>query len=146
MNSYSLLLFLGQPAESAKPASEFVIYSLPGVYFLCLLELLRKYLATQGVNSLVLNIQTTTLVLHIFLCFVLLSWYDSGLFGIAMIFNINSILNYIIAMLYIWYTKDNLQYQGDNIAKVVKELSCTKSLLTEITKYLRYGLPSALMF
>ena len=160
VNSEKLLLLVGQPEASAHYAAQMIILYLPGLYFTCTLELFRKYLSCQGVYYLILKVQTFTLILHTGLMYIFLVHFHTRLYGVAMLFNFYAILNYILTLGFtkkqfldsssmIYSSQDQNDGSDINLGSKETVISFTKwnrNALHKIWEYLKYGIPSCLMF
>ena len=138
LNIDTILMFIGQSEATSRYAATFIKAYLPGIYVYSNVELLRRYLSAQGIYTMLAVVQMITFVTHI-LCFhVFVNIFDLNLYGVAISANITYSLQLIMCLIYI-------NYKGD----VVKPGSWTfynKDSFKGIGEFLRYGLPSTVIF
>ena len=101
INIESILVFIGQSEETSKYAAMFIKAYLPGIYAYSNVELLRRYLSTQGVYTILTVVQMITFVTHILLLHLFVNVYDLNLYGVAIAANITYSLQFIICSVYI---------------------------------------------
>ena len=138
LNIESILIWLGQPPEPSKYAAAFVRVYLPGIFANCQIELLRRFLNTQGIFTLISVIQAITFITHLAWLYIFVFKEEFGLYGVAISANITYILLLLILVLYISFKKG-----------VVKPGSWTwynRDSFTNLYEYLVYGLPSTIIF
>ncbi|XP_019175169.1 PREDICTED: protein DETOXIFICATION 48-like [Ipomoea nil] len=95
LNMKNILLWCGQDEEIASMAHTFIVFAIPDLFFLSLLHPLRIYLRTQGITLPLTYCSAISLLLHVPLNFVLVSYFHLGVAGvaIAMVFtNLNLFL------------------------------------------------------
>ena len=129
---------IGQPTESAYIASIFIKIHLIGIYVMCHLEMVRRFLNSQGIFYLVFNAHLATLFTHAFFCYVLIFYLDMGVNGLAYTANITQILTLAIIVIYM----ASHQY-------ILKEHSwhCINGdSFSNLYEYLKIGIPAMMMF
>jgi multidrug resistance protein, MATE family len=136
-NAYEILIWIGQPAESAYYASVFVKYYVVGVLSLTYTDILRKFLATQSNFNLIPLVQIFTYIIHIFsLCLFVNKW-DMGVKGIGIASSITHTLTFLISVGTITYSKKIIHPQSWHWFN--------KDSFTGFWEFLKYGAPSYLM-
>ena len=119
-----------------------------------MLELLRKYLSCQEVFSLIFKVQSFNLIIHTGLLYIFLIVYKTDLLGVTIILNINGILNYVVTICCIrtiYTDKDSVIDENEISTKSgflteVYFTKCNSDSVQAVCEYLKYGIPSALMF
>jgi MATE family multidrug resistance protein len=131
------LIWIDQPEVSANYAQDYTRWFLPGIIALTHIELISRFLASQGVFYLVLKVQVAAMFYHLAVCYILTHVFDYQLVGIALANSITHISTLIFLVFYITFSKD-----------VVKKDSwhfINADSFKGIGEYLRYGLPSMFM-
>lgn len=82
-NAKEVLIWLGQPEVSAEYAGIYLRIIVPGMYLFCQTELLRRFLSTQGIFYLILNVQILTTILHTGWLYLFVNYLDWDIQGIA---------------------------------------------------------------
>ena len=132
-----ILLFFGQPIESSRLAGEYIIAYLPGMWAYSATEILRRFLASQGVFDLMVKVQVVTLIIHVGVCHLFVNILEMNIVGIAYAIAINHNLTFILWVGWITYNKS-----------IVKEgwwIWFNKDSFKYLTEYLKVGIPSMLM-
>jgi len=104
-NSESILLYINQPEESAKYAGEYLRICMYGIWAYCQTELLRRFLGTQGVFYLILNVQIFSTCMHMVWLYLFVYQWDWGIYGVAYSNLITYSMNFAISYGYIWINK-----------------------------------------
>ena len=132
-----LLIFFGQPKESSKYAGEYIIAYLPGMWAYSATEILRRFLASQGVFDLMVKVQLITLIIHVWILFLFVNALEMGIIGIAYSLAINHNLTFFSCIAYIWYNQ--------SIVKEGSWIWLTKDSFKGFAQYIKVGFPSMLM-
>ena len=106
LNIDTILIFIGQSESTSRYAAMFIKAYLPGIYAYSNVELLRRYLSTQGVYTMLTVVQMITFITHILCLHVFVNIFDLNLYGVAISANMTYFLQLIISILYITYDKD----------------------------------------
>ena len=102
---------------------------------------------------LILKVQTFNLIIHAILLYTFLIKFNTGILGVVIIFNINGVLNYIVTIFCI-RTKYAEKSDDGKIMTSTKscfftEVSfsrCSTESIKAIFEYLKFGIPSSVMF
>lgn len=136
-NAYDILIWIGQPIESAFYASVFVKYYVVGVLSLTYGDTLRKFLATQSNFTLIPQVQIFTYILHVILLYLFVNKWDMNVKGIGIATSITHTLTFLISVGIITYSK-----------KIVHPDSWhwfNKDSFIGFWEFLKYGAPSYFM-
>ncbi|CAI2363663.1 unnamed protein product [Moneuplotes crassus] len=135
--STPLLVMLGQPPASAEYAGLYIKILIPGIWFFCQTELLRRFLGAQGAFYIVTNSQIFNCMLHPLWLYLLVFFFDFSVRGVAWATCITYFLNFFVPVMYITFNR-----------KAVKE-GCwnwiNKDSFVGLFEYLQYGLPAMMM-
>jgi len=111
-NATDILMFLGQPESTSILAGEFLRHYMVGIFSLCQVELLRKFLGAQGNFTLITKVQMGTFVVHLLCLYLFVHRWGMGINGIAIASSITHFLTLSITMLYM--TLVNSSTLGDS--------------------------------
>lgn len=91
---------IGLSEDIAEVTEDFLVAFLPGLWVLCHIDLLRRFLVINGEPTLLLKIQAVTHVIHVPLAIVFMHF---GLRGLAIATFITNLITYVTACLYLTY-------------------------------------------
>ena len=132
-----LLIYLGQDPESAGAAEEYVILSLPGMFAMSQFETLRRFLQALGNFKLATYIQTTTMLIHIILCYILIFICKLGIAGSALSTSFTYWTNLIVLTFYVNHTPGLFPSNTIHMFNL--------DSFRHWGQFLKYGVPSVLM-
>ena len=100
-------------------------------------ELIRRFLATQGVFKIVVVVQICTLILHIFLLYIFTIVYGHQVVAMSVITSLTHCLNLFILSMYITQKGDVIQPESWHCVN--------NDSFKGLYQYLVYGIPSTIM-
>ena len=136
-NIESFLIFIGQPKQSAHIAGKFIKINLPGIYGICNVELIRRFLSVRGMYNLLLKVLVFTTSLHIFWLYFFIFGLNLGVYGTPIAISITYWSTFIITWTYLTIFKNTWRKDSWHCFN--------KDSFTGIFEYLRFGLPSMFM-
>ncbi|KAK7311042.1 hypothetical protein RJT34_08914 [Clitoria ternatea] len=104
VNSESILALCGQNSTISFIASTYLIFTLPDLFFQCLINPLKIYLRTQNVTSPLMFSSALALILHFLMNYLILHTFSLDIRGIALISAITDLNFLIILLVYLWFT------------------------------------------
>ena len=137
LNIEDFLVYLGQPEISAYYTSEYLLFLLPGIWWLSQFELTRRFLATQGVFNIIVYVQLFTLLTHMIWLFIFVYICEFEIAGISISTWITYFLNFIILT---WY----VSFKWEIVHSESWHFINTDSFIG-IWEYLTYWIPSTIM-
>ncbi|KAL2529410.1 MATE efflux family protein [Forsythia ovata] len=84
LNMKRILLWCGQDEEISSMAHTFIVFAIPDLFFLSLLHPLRIYLRTQSITLPLTYCSAISVLLHVPLNFLLVTYFKMGIAGVAL--------------------------------------------------------------
>mmetsp|Transcript_12174 Transcript_12174/g.10794 ORF Transcript_12174/g.10794 Transcript_12174/m.10794 type:complete len:120 (+) Transcript_12174:397-756(+) len=104
--SENILIWVGQPELAAKYAGIYIRYIIPGLWFYAQVDLLRRFLASQGEFHLIMRTEMITSILHPIWLYIMVHIYELKLEGVAIATCITFTLKFLLPFLYVCVKQD----------------------------------------
>lgn len=134
-NTTSILISVGKNADIAVEAGQYAQFLIPGVFGYAILSCLTIFLQTQNLMFPMLLASGVTTLVHIFMCWILVSKSQLGYKGGALANSISYWINVMLLALYVKFSSSCMKtWTG-----------FSKKALCNIITFLRLAIPSAFM-
>eukprot|EP00347_Sterkiella_histriomuscorum_P017802 403347935 len=130
-----VLLFIGQSPQAASYAGIYVKALIPGMFFHAQFDATRQYLISMHRTLLVSVTMTTTSLLHMFWCYILVNTMQLGVLGTSLAMMISYTLNFSLLTMFCLASSD----------LKTSFFFFTKETWEDFKEYLMIGIPSAVM-
>ncbi|CAA3005706.1 DETOXIFICATION 48-like [Olea europaea subsp. europaea] len=104
LNMKRILLWCGQDEEISCMAHTFIVFAIPDLFFLSLLQPLRIYLRTQCITLPLTYCSAISVLLHMPLNFLLVTYFKMGVAGVALAMSWTNLNLFLLLSLFIYFS------------------------------------------
>ena len=138
ISCYPILIYLGVEEPVAMYTAQYGFFLFLAMTFHCQFDCYRNFLNSVGQSKILQYAVSSTIFIHIVLCYLLTMYWDFGVMGVSFSTMVTIFFNMLFVMIYAWKVSE---YEIRPVPRRMKPLLRQHDLRT----YMSIGVPSIIM-